>query len=217
MSNPARSLDLLHFRNTSNKDRADVSAYKKVKMLHHCTSIILSEANYYVQSKTNVKGPAISLSILGNSQIESKSLKGIIMRLVDMTAVELCSNPSQYIPQGDGFILRKAPEAFSLYFLFSIDYKASDLLKNLELLAYVAAFFQSKSHFDSSNTPILQEIGMENFSVELVKMSTSEKSMLWKRLDMPYSPSLLYKAGLIFIGDATMGLGTVSAFSSRER
>ncbi len=186
-------------------------------MLHHCTSIILSEANRYIQSKTNVKGPAICLSILGNSQVESKSLKGIIMRLVDITSVELCSNPNQYVPQGDGFILRKAPEAFSLYFLFSIDYKAPDLLKNLELLAYVAAFFQNKSHFDTSNTPILQEVGMENFSIELVKMTASERSMLWERLDMPYSPSLLYKAGLIFIGDATMGLNVVSAISSRER
>lgn len=185
-------------------------------MLHHCTSTILSEANQYVQSKTNVKGPVISLAVLGNSQVEGKSSKGIMMRLVDITLVELCSNPTQYVPQGDGFIVRKAPEAFNLYFLFSVDYKASDLLKNLELLAYVAVFFQNKSHFDTSNTPILQGIGIESFSVELVKMSTSEKSMLWENLQVPYSPSLLYKAGLIFIGDATVGL-KVSAFSSRER
>ncbi|WP_342265093.1 DUF4255 domain-containing protein [Cardinium endosymbiont of Philonthus spinipes] len=186
-------------------------------MLHHCTSTILSEANQYIQSKANVKGPAISLAILGNSQAESKSSKGIMMRLVDITSVELCSNPTQYVPQGDGFIVRKVPEAFNLYFLFSIDYKPSDLLKNLELLAYVAAFFQTKSHFDGSNTPILQEIGIESFSVELVKMTPPEKAMLWESLHAPYSPSLLYKVGLIFIGDATMGLKVVSAFSSRER
>lgn len=186
-------------------------------MLHHCTSIILTEANQYIQSKTNVKGPAISLAILGNSQIESKSLKGIILRLVDITSVELCSNPTQYVPQGDGFILRKAPEAFNLYFLFSTDYKASDLLKNLELLAYVAVFFQNKSHFDTCNTPILQEMGVESFSVELVKMTASEKAMLWESLHVPYSPSLLYRVGLIFIGDTTMGLKVVSAFSSHEK
>lgn len=186
-------------------------------MLHHCTSIILSEANQYIQSKTNVKGPAISLAILANSQVESKSLKGIMMRLVDITSVELCSNPTQYVPQGDSFILRKAPEAFNLYFLFSIDYKPSELLKNLELLAYIAAFFQNKSHFDTCNTPILQEIGVESFSVELVKMTPSEKTMLWESLHAPYSPSLLYKVGLIFIGDTTMGLKVVSTFSSRER
>ena len=186
-------------------------------MLHHCTSIILSEANQYIQSKMNVKGPAISLSILGNSPIESKSSKGIIMRLVDITSVELRSNPTQYVPQGDGFVLRKVPEAFSLYFLFSTDYKVADLLKNLELLAYVAAFFQSKSHFDGTNTPILQEVGIESFSVELVKITPSDRSMLWGSLHTPYSPSLLYKVGLIFIGDATMDLKVVSAFSSRER
>lgn len=47
-------------------------------------------------------------------------------------------------------------------------------------------FFQHKPHFSLQNTPSLQEAG-GNFSVELVKMNTTEKSMLWKNLDVPYS------------------------------
>jgi hypothetical protein len=187
-------------------------------MLHHCANIILSEANRYVQSKVNnTKDLPISLAILGNSQIESKYQKGIMMRLVDITSVELRSNPNEYVPQGDGFVMRKMPEAFSLYFLFSTDYKDSDLLKNLELLAYIAAFFQHKPHFDIQNTPTLQEVGIENFSVELVKMTSSEKSVLWKSLSVPYSPSLLYKVGLVFIGDAAIGLKVTSAFLSFQK
>ena len=187
-------------------------------MLHHCTNTILSEVNRYIQSKTNTKENHVTFAILGNSQIESKNPKGIVMRLVDITSVELCSNPNQYVPKGDGFVVRKMPEAFSLYLLFSTDYyKESNLLKNLELLAYVAAFFQHKSHFDTCNTPDLQQFGIESFSVELVKMTTSERHMLWTSLHVPYSPSLLYKAGLIFVGDATMGLNVVSAFSSLDK
>lgn len=185
-------------------------------MLHHCTSIILSEVNQYIQFKTNVKESAISLAILGNSAEGGKASSGVIMRLVDIASVGLCSDPTRYVPQGHGFVLRKAPEAFNLYFLFSTGYKASDLLKNLELLTYVAVFFQNKSHFDTSNTPVLQEIGIESFSIELVKMTVSEKSMLWKSLHEPYTPSLLYKVGLMFIADATIDLKVVSAFSSLE-
>ncbi|ROT46933.1 Pvc16 family protein [Candidatus Cardinium hertigii] len=186
-------------------------------MLHNCASAILSEVNGYIQSKVNLAKPPVSFVILGNTPLDSKSPKGgVMMRLVDITSMELCSNRSEYVPQGDGFIVRKIPEAFSLYFLFSIDYKESDLLRNLELLAYVAAFFQHKSHFDTSNTPVLHQMGMENFSAELVKTTASEKSMLWTSLHIPYSPSLLYRVGLVFVGDATMGTKRVPAFSSFE-
>lgn len=185
-------------------------------MLHHCSSIILSETNRYIQSKIDAEESPVSLAILGNSEIESKFSGGITMRLVDIASVDLRSNPNEYVPQGDGFVVRKMPEAFSLYFLFSVGYKEFDLLKNLRFLAYVAAFFQHKSYFDICNTPSLQEVGIENFSVELVKMSLSERSMLWKTLSMPYSPSLLYRVGLVFVGDATLDMKVVSAFSSRQ-
>lgn len=185
-------------------------------MFHHYTSILLSEANRYLQSKVSASESPISFSILGNSSIESKFQRPIIMRLVDITSIELCSNRNEYVPQGDGFIVRKKPESFSLSFLFSTDYEDVNALKNLELLACVAAFFQHKSFFDICNTPILQEVGIENFSVELVKMTASDKAKLWKSLHIPYSPSLLYKVGLVFIEDTTMGLKMTSAFSSRD-
>ncbi|TDG95290.1 DUF4255 domain-containing protein [Cardinium endosymbiont of Culicoides punctatus] len=185
-------------------------------MFHHCASIVLSEANRYVQSKADIKETPISFAILGNSEVKNKSSEGIIMRLIDISALELRNNPNEYVPQGDGFVVRKMPEAFSLYFLFSVDYKESNLLINLKLLAYIAAFFQYKSHFDIQNTPVLQEAGIENFSIELVKMGLAERSMLWSMLNTPYSPSLLYKAGLVFVGDATLGLKQIAAFSSRQ-
>ena len=186
-------------------------------MLHHCTNIILSEANRYVKSKVNTQQSPISIAILEKSKIESNYTNGIIMRLVDIASVELRSNPNEYVPQGDGFVMRKAPEAFNLYFLFSTSYKESSFLKDLEILSYIAEFFQHKSHFDTQNTPSLQEIGMENFSVELVKMTTSEKSMLWNSLNVPYSPSLLYKIGLIFVGDTAIGFKISSVFSSFQK
>lgn len=186
-------------------------------MLHHCTSAILSDLNQYIQSRLSLKLPPVSLAVLTASQTENKPSQGIVMRLVDITPVDLCTNPTQYLPQKAGFFVRKAPQAFHLYYLFSIDYKSSNILKDLELLAYVAAFFQTKSHFDSCNTPILQEVAIESFAIELVNMTLLDKSMLWQNLNMPYSPSLLYKVGLIFIGDATMDLKVVSPFLSHEK
>ncbi|MBX9890110.1 MAG: DUF4255 domain-containing protein [Amoebophilaceae bacterium] len=186
-------------------------------MLHHCTDIILSEANYYLQSKTAMKEAPVTMAILGDPGLESKQTRGIIMRLVDIAAVDLNSSPNEYVPQGSGFVVRKAPGAFSLHFLFSMVYKETFLLKNLELLSYIAMFFQHKPHFSLQNTPALQEAGMDSFSVELVKMNTTEKAMLWKSLAVPYSPSLLYKVGLVFLGDSTVSQRVSSAFSSLKK
>lgn len=182
-------------------------------MFHHCTNILSAELNHYIQGKMALQGPFVSIAMISNSRIESKYPNGITMYLVDIVSIALRSSPNEYVPQGGGFVVRKLPEAFSLYFLFSISNIPTDLLKNLELLTHVAAFFQQKPHFDKQNTPALQECGMENFSVELVRMSASEKSLLWKSLHVPYTPSLLYKVGLLFVEETATKKGPqVSAF-----
>ncbi|AWN82113.1 DUF4255 domain-containing protein [Candidatus Cardinium hertigii] len=186
-------------------------------MLHHCTAVLLAELNRYIQAKLSIKEAAVVGAIVSNAAGEHKEAKPIRMRLVDIVPVELRSSPHEYVPQGDSFIVRKQPSAFSLYFLFSIAYKEVDLLKNLELLAYVAAFFQHKPYFDGCNTPILQQMGIENFSVELVRLTSTERSMLWSGLQLPYAPSLLYKVGLVFIEDTTMGTQIVSSFEILKR
>lgn len=186
-------------------------------MFHYCAKILLTELNNYVQAKTNIGYPPITMAISGNYSLESNAYRHIIMRLVDIS-VALSANANEYIPQGEGFILRKAPETFSLYFLLSINDQENEsaLLRNLELLAYVSAFFQKKSHFDSCDTPLLQQVNMNNFSVELVKLSATERSMLWTSLRIPYTPSLLYKVGLVFVADTTMGMEIVPTFSSLD-
>jgi len=184
-------------------------------MLHHSTSIILAELNRYLQARLKLKEPPVALVVLNSA--EAKDSKHITMRLVDISCVELRSSPNEYIPQGDGFVMRKAPEAFSLYFLFSIGYKESVVLNNLELLSYIAIFFQNKSNFNIQNTPSLQEVGIESFSIELVKISETEKSMLWTKLGCPYSPSLLYKMGLIFLGESVVSPNVSPAFSSFQK
>ncbi|HLP34984.1 MAG TPA: DUF4255 domain-containing protein [Amoebophilaceae bacterium] len=182
-------------------------------MFHHCTNILLTELNHYIQSKMDLPGPFVSTAMISNSRIESKYPNGIGMHLVDIVPVPLRTNSNEYVPHEGGFVVRKLPEAFSLYFLFSIANIPSDFLKNLELLAHVAACFQQKSHFDQQNTPSVQEYGMESFSVELVKMSASEKSKFWRSLQAPYSPSLLYKVGVLFVEEtATKSVPKVSAF-----
>lgn len=82
-------------------------------MLHHCTHIILAESNRYLQSKAALQEPPIAIAVLGDPS-EGKHSKGIIMRLVDIVSIELGSSPNEYVPQGDGFVVRKAPGAFNL-------------------------------------------------------------------------------------------------------
>lgn len=180
-------------------------------MLHHFSNIILSEANNFIKTKLNLSqnDSPITITVLGNTPKDIQPSQGIFMRLVDITSVELQSNPNEYILQNQGFAIQKSPETFYIYFLFSTDYINANLIKNLEILSYIVEFFHNKSFFDIQNTPELQTMGISNFSVELIKLTPSEKHMLWQSLSIPYSPSLLYRVGFIFIGESYKGSNVV--------
>lgn len=187
-------------------------------MLHHFTNAVLNEANSFIKSKlrSDDKEQAVVLSMLNNTHEKSKSHPKIIMRLVDIASVELHSNPNEYVFQDTYFAIKKQPETFYMYFLFSTDYTDTNLMKNLELLSYIAEFFHNKPFFDGQNTPALQAIGIENFSIELVTLTSIEKNMLWQNLDMPYRPSLLYKVGFVFIGGSYKGSNIVPVIDNKK-
>ena len=157
-------------------------------MLHHFTNTVLNEANSFIKSKlrSDDKEQAVVLSMLNNIHEKSK--------------------PS----------IKKQPETFYMYFLFSTDYTDTNLIKNLELLSYIAEFFHNKPFFDGQNTPALQATGIENFSIELVTLTSIEKNMLWQNLDMPYRPSLLYKVGFVFIGVSYKGSNIVPVIDNKK-
>ena len=177
-------------------------------MLHTCLSIILTELNSYIRARTGVAEEQVILANLGEVDTSHASgSKKVVMSLVDIVREELGDSAKEYIPQGNSFIAKNPPVTFSLHLLFSSCFPTSHALEGLRYLSLVIAFFQSKNYFDSENTPALQPVNLESFSMQLVDLGHEEKSALWSCMGTHYRPSVLYKLGMIAIEDTEdMGL-----------
>ena len=173
-------------------------------MLDRCLRMILDELNNYIHIKRDDHSDdKVILADLASQDSVTDSTRDnkIVMSLVSISKEETGSSAKQYIPQGNGYIAKNPPLAFSLYLLFSNYFKSRQLLEGLSYLSMVIAFFQSKNHFTVQNTPSLQQNKLDNLSVEVVELNAQEKSSLWGYLGVKYVPSILYKVGMIPIED----------------
>lgn len=186
-------------------------------MLHHYMQLIHGEVNGLLRSQNRLKEDPLLLAVAHSPDMGQKAPKGVCMRLVAITPVELRSNPNEYVQQGSGFVVCKLPEAFYLYLLFAVAGQAADLCTHLNWLAQIGIFFQQKSTFTPQNSPAMQAPHLPNFSVELVKMNFREQTDLWGSLQLPQTPALLYKVGLAYLGEAVVGDQISAAFASFQK
>ena len=173
-------------------------------MIDSCLDLMRNELNARIKDRTGVREEKVVLTNLGR-QIdldEAHLANKTVMSVVDIVQEEQGSTDEEYVPQGDGsYITQSQPIKFNVYILFSAYYKLDHVLEGFKYLSLVIAFFQSKNYFDVSNTSPLQQLGLDNLSMELVNLSYQEKSALWKRISTPYVPSVLYKLGIIPVED----------------
>lgn len=173
-------------------------------MLHPCIKLLLAEINAHIKARSGVGEEKVMLADLGVEATKSASEKGsaVLMSVVDIVKEEWSSNNKEYIPQsGGGYVTKSQPINFNLHLLFSSHTKPGHTLEGLKYLSLVIAFFQSKSYFDTLNTPSLQQLNLHNLSVELLDLEYEEKNALWSRIGIPYVPSVLYKLGTIPVED----------------
>ncbi|MEM8639433.1 MAG: Pvc16 family protein [Cyanobacteria bacterium P01_G01_bin.54] len=84
--------------------------------------------------------------------------------------------------------------------LFVANFK--DYTEGLKILSLILRFFQSYRLFSQKNFPSLQP-DVDQISMELINLTYQEQSELWRSLEMPCSPSVLYKVRvLVFEDDA---------------
>lgn len=137
----------------------------------------------------------------------------IIMSLVDIRPEDSNHNPTKYIQQGNNYVLRTVPMNFYIYLLFATNFKGENALAGLRYLSAIIALFQAKNTFTPQNTPSLQVNGLGEFSISLVKLDYQEKSALWSSLQTTYTPSVLYKVGMIPIADTPMPYPEIPAIN----
>jgi len=82
----------------------------------------------------------------------------------------------------------------------------NDYLESLKILSLVIKFFQSYRFFNRQEFPALSA-DIQQLSTELINLSFMEQSELWRSLEIPCSPFVLYKVRmLIYTDDETTRL-----------
>ncbi len=165
---------------------------------------ILTEANSYIKTKTaSTEDWVIYLNYtdLQLSPTPATYDNKIIMSLVDIQQEDNNHNPQKYVQQGNHYVLRAVPMNFYIYLLFATNFKGEQALAGLRYLSSIIACFQSKNTFTTQNTPSMQVDGIGEFPISLVKLDYQEKSALWSSLQATYTPSVLYKVGMVPVAD----------------
>jgi len=79
----------------------------------------------------------------------------------------------------------------------------TDYVESLRILSLILKFFRSYRTFDRSNSPALSP-EIEKLTTELINLSFMEQGELWRSLEMPSSPSVLYKVRMLIFEDMEM-------------
>jgi hypothetical protein len=171
-------------------------------MFDFCFKVILNELNAYIQSQLDEETVVYANLADYSADSESKMKNRVVMSLVDIIQEGLNATGKAYVAHGSGYVAVNQPILFRLYVLFSACFQNDRALEGLRQLEQVIAFFHHKNDFTAQNTPALQEANLDAISIDLVKLDSQEKQALWSRLRVPYRPSVLYKVGLVPVGDS---------------
>ncbi|MBE9116387.1 DUF4255 domain-containing protein [Lusitaniella coriacea LEGE 07157] len=108
----------------------------------------------------------------------------------------------------------------NLHLLFIANFK--DYVEGLRVLSLVLKFFRSYRLFDCQKFPSLSP-EIEQLSTEMVNLSFMEQGELWRSLELPCSPSALYKVRMIVFQDMEMDfvetgaeLGEIQSITSQR-
>lgn len=95
----------------------------------------------------------------------------------------------------------------NFHLLFIANFK--DYIDSLKVLSLALKFFRSYRVFDQQRFPSLSPV-IQQLSTELVNLTFMEQGELWRSLELPCSPSVLYKVKMLVfqhseIDDVEMG------------
>lgn len=96
----------------------------------------------------------------------------------------------------------------NLHVMFIANFK--DYVEGLRILSLVMKFFRSYRLFTQRDFPSLHP-EIQQLSTELVNLTFMEQGELWRSLEMPCSPSVLYKVRMIIFQDTEIDQVEVGA------
>ena len=117
----------------------------------------------------------------------------VAMFLVNIEREVIPARSPRYVDPGAGPIATvRPPVHLNLMVMFAASPSGPTYAEALKLIEGVVLFFQTRAVFTPANTPELPA-GVEQLSVEIENLSTTELSNLWGILGGRYLPSILYR------------------------
>lgn len=167
-------------------------------MIDKALNIIKSQLQQFIRLKMqidHVEEKVVLTSIVdqqGQSTIPIDSV-GITLYRIEEDQV---SETEQYSQDPDRPIRTRPAVKLNLYILFSANFK--DYSESLKYIRAVLTFFQTKSYFDTTNTPDMP-LDMEPMSLVLHTQSEDQHNHTWGLFGGRYMPSVIYRLRSIYI------------------
>jgi len=167
-------------------------------MLDTALLFFQSELNTYIKIKTDGQREEsvqfIEIQLPRGMVMQSNAVTMLLLNLEEERLFR--SGAAQMRPNNS---LSKAGNlCLNFHVLFIANY--NDYVESLKVLSLVLKFFRSCRTFTQQQNPALDS-EVQQLSTELVNLSFMEQGELWRSLDIPCSPSLLYKVKLLVFQD----------------
>lgn len=173
-------------------------------MLDAALTFFQEQLNHYIKIKTGGQKEDIirfaEIQPPKEVSMQSNAITVLLVNLEEERIFRSGAAHSSNLPNGTS---RPAHPnlCLNLHLLFIANFK--DYVESLRLLSLVLKFFRSYRLFDRQKFPSLSS-EIEQLSTELVNLSFMEQGELWRSLEMPCSPSVLYKVRMIVFQDTEM-------------
>ncbi|MBT9314485.1 DUF4255 domain-containing protein [Leptothoe spongobia] len=191
-------------------------------MIGDALTFFQTQLNSYIKLKTggqkeeSVQFPEIQLPKELNMQSNA-----VTALLVNLEEERVFRSGAAYASNlADGTTTASPPNlCLNFHLMFIANFK--DYVESLRILSLVIKFFRSYRRFDQQKFPSLGT-DIAQLSTELVNLSFMEQGELWRALEMPCSPSALYKVRMLVFQDTELDeietgqqLGTIETITSQ--
>ena len=173
-------------------------------MIGDALTFFQEQLNSYIKLKTGgQKEDIIRFAEIQLPKELTMQSNAITLLLINLEEERVFRSGSAYASNlADGTSNPAKPHlCLNFHLMFISNFK--DYVESLRILSLVIKFFRSYRRFDQHKSPSLGS-DIAQLSTELVNLSFMEQGELWRSLEMPCSPSVLYKVRMLVFQDTEM-------------
>ena len=179
-------------------------------MLDSYTSVIINKLNNFLLKKYN-KTEIIKLvnNIELHDKIQENYKNNILMNIVDIKREENDISHDYYEMYGNQYIRKIKPAHFYIYAIFHSTHLEKNITDGLLYLSDIISYINSNPILSSENTIEFKEKNLSEINLYI----QNDEQNLYKKLKIPYMPSIILKYGLIPIDSLSQNDKPITSIS----